>query len=178
MAGWIAEPDANFGLLVIGNEAIPQTAKTIASREHADGSVHPTLELTVRSGLRGAIYASVAGLALTHTVGKAMWAGLLTSGAAFLRTPKCEDSARFSQVLRVVWQEAVLLALLLVAMTSMLFDRGLIDPAMTLWMVMLAVQSLPYAATFITASISAMSNRAAEMTPEQPAIDPAVPKAA
>lgn len=132
----------------------------------------------VRSGLRGAAYASVAGLALTHTVGKAMWSGLLTSGAPFLRTPKCEDSARFSQVLRVVWQEAVLLALLLVAMTSMLFDRGLIDPAMTLWMVMLAVQSLPYAATFITASISAMSNRGAEATPETPAVDPAVPKAA
>jgi hypothetical protein len=45
-------------------------------------------------------------------------------------------------------------------------------------MVMLAVQSLPYAATFITASISAMSNRAAESTPEKPAMDPAVPKAA
>jgi hypothetical protein len=50
---WIADPDANYGLLVIGNEAVPQTAKTIASREHADASVHPTLELTVRSGLSG-----------------------------------------------------------------------------------------------------------------------------
>ena len=132
----------------------------------------------VRSGLRGALYASVAGLSLTHTVGKAMWSGLLTSGAPFLRTPKCEDSARFSQVLRVVWQETVLLALLLIAMTSMLFDRGLIDPAMTLWMVMLAVQSLPYAATFTTASISAMSNRAAETRPQAPAVEPAVPEAA
>ncbi len=114
--------------------------------------------LKVRSGLKGAVYASIAGLSLTHTVGKAMWAGLLTSGAAFLRTPKCEDSARFSQVLRVVWQETTLLALLLIAMVSMLFDRGLTDPAVTLWMVMLGVQALPYAATFITASISAQSN--------------------
>ena len=132
----------------------------------------------VRSGLRGAVYASVAGMALTHTAGKAMWSGLLTSSKPFLRTPKCADSARFSQVLRVVWQETVLLGLLLVAMISMLFDRGLIDPAMTLWMVMLAVQSLPYAATFATASISAMSNRAAETAPQAPAIDPEVPKAA
>ena len=44
--------------------------------------------------------------------------------------------------------------------------------------VMGAVQSLPYAATFITASISAMSNRAAETTPQAPAVDPAVPEAA
>ena len=115
----------------------------------------------VRSGLKGAVYASIAGLALTHTVGKAMWAGLLTSGAPFLRTPKCADSARFSQVLRVVWQETTLLALLLLAMFSMLFDRGLQDPAVTLWMVMLGVQSLPYAATFLTASISAQSNAGA-----------------
>jgi hypothetical protein len=132
----------------------------------------------VRSGLRGALNASVAGLSLNHTVGKAMWSGLLTSGAPFLRTPKCEDSARFSQVLRVVWQETVLLGLLLVAMISMLFDRGLTDPAVTLWMVMLAVQSLPYAATFMTASVSAESNRSAEATPQAPAVDPVVPKAA
>ena len=73
-----------------------------------------------------------------------MWAGLFTSGKPFLRTPKCADPAQFSQVLRVVWQETTLLALLLVAMISMGFDRGFQDPAVTLWMVMLGVQSLPY----------------------------------
>ena len=113
----------------------------------------------VRSGFRGALKASVAGLALTHTVGKAVWTGLLTAGKPFMRTPKCEDPAKFSQVLRVIWQETVLLAGLLAAMVSMGFDRGFVDPAVTLWMVMLGVQSLPYAATFITASISATSNK-------------------
>ena len=123
----------------------------------------------VRSGFLGALKASVAGLSLTHTVGKAVWTGLLTAGKPFMRTPKCEDPAKFSQVLRVVWQETVLLAGLLAAMVSMGFDRGFEDPAVTLWMVMLGVQSLPYAATFITASISAMSNRkpqAAALMPE------------
>ena len=107
----------------------------------------------------GALKASVAGLALTHAVGKAVWTGLLTAGKPFMRTPKCEDPAKFSQVLRVVWQETVLLVGLLAAMVSMGFDRGFEDPAVTLWMVMLGVQSLPYAATFVTASISAMSNK-------------------
>jgi exo-beta-1,3-glucanase (GH17 family)/cellulose synthase/poly-beta-1,6-N-acetylglucosamine synthase-like glycosyltransferase len=113
----------------------------------------------VRSGIKGALMASVAGLSLTHTVGKAVWSGLLTASKPFMRTPKCENPALFSQVLRVVWQETVLLVGLLAAMISMAFDRGFEDPAVSLWMVMLGVQSLPYAATFATASISAMSNK-------------------
>jgi hypothetical protein len=52
VAGWIAEPDTNVGLIVIGNETTRQTTKAIASREHADAAVHPVLELTVRSGVR------------------------------------------------------------------------------------------------------------------------------
>ncbi|HEY2836616.1 MAG TPA: glycosyltransferase family 2 protein [Rhizomicrobium sp.] len=130
----------------------------------------------VRSGFRGALKASVAGLALTHTVGKAVWTGLFTGGKPFMRTPKCEDSAKFSQVLRVVWQETVLLAGLLTAMVSMGFDRGFVDPAVTLWMVMLGVQSLPYAATFATASISAMSNKKPQPAALVP--QPALTKAA
>jgi hypothetical protein len=92
-------------------------------------------------------------------VGKAVWTGLLTSGKPFLRTPKCADPADFGQVLRVVWQEAVLLALLTMAMISMGFARGFQDPAVSLWMVMLGVQALPYLATMVTARISARSNR-------------------
>jgi hypothetical protein len=86
----------------------------------------------------------------------------MTSGKPFLRTPKCADPASFTQVLRVVWQETALLALLLAAMVSMGFDRGFQDPAVSLWMVMLGVQALPYSATFATACISAMSNKQGE----------------
>jgi hypothetical protein len=123
----------------------------------------------VRSGFWGALVASVAGMALTHSVGKAVWTGLLTSGKPFLRTPKCADPADFAQVLRVVWQEAALLALLLMAMVSMGFDRGFQDPAVSLWMVMLGVQSLPYLATMVTARISARSNRTSGALPAETA---------
>jgi exo-beta-1,3-glucanase (GH17 family)/cellulose synthase/poly-beta-1,6-N-acetylglucosamine synthase-like glycosyltransferase len=122
----------------------------------------------VRSGFKGAMMASVAGLSLTHTVGKAMWTGLFTSGKPFLRTPKCADPALFSQVLRVVWQETTLLVLLIAAMISMAFDRGFEDPAVSMWMVMLGVQSLPYAATFFTATVSALSNQKHVRTPATP----------
>lgn len=119
----------------------------------------------VRSGFWGALVASVAGMALTHSVGKAVWTGLLTSSKPFLRTPKCADPANFTQVLRVIWQEAVLFTLLVMAMISMGFDRGFQDPAVTMWMVMLGIQSLPYAATLITAKISARANRKPETLP-------------
>ena len=130
----------------------------------------------VRSGVKGALLASVAGLSLTHAVGKAVWSGLLTSNQPFLRTPKCTDPAQFSQALRVVWQETLLLVGLLAAMVSMGFDRGFEDPAVSLWMVMLGVQSLPYAATFVTASISAISNKKQQAVPVVP--EPALSKAA
>jgi hypothetical protein len=130
----------------------------------------------VRSGVKGALMASVAGLSLTHAVGKAVWSGLLTSKQPFMRTPKCADPALFSQALRVVWQETFLLVGLVAAMISMGFDRGFEDPAVSLWMVMLGVQSLPYAATFVTAAISAMSNKKAQVAPVVP--EPVLSKAA
>jgi cellulose synthase/poly-beta-1,6-N-acetylglucosamine synthase-like glycosyltransferase/exo-beta-1,3-glucanase (GH17 family) len=113
----------------------------------------------VRSGMLGAVEASVAGLSLTHTVGKAAIAGLFTSNKPFLRTPKCENPALFSQALRVVWQEATLFGLCMSAVLAMVvLNDGLSDPAAILWMIMLTVQSLPYVASIVTAGLSAASN--------------------
>ena len=65
-------------------------------------------------------------------------------------------------------------------MISMGFDRGFQDPAVTLWMVMLGVQSLPYLATMVTARISARSNRTGARWRRAAAADsqPALPEAA
>lgn len=119
----------------------------------------------VRSGVSGALMASIAGLSLTHAVGKAVLSGLFSSGKPFLRTPKCEDPALFSQALRGVWQETTLFCLCVLAVISVAVNGGFEDPAATLWMVMLSVQSLPYAATVATAALSAMSNARGEKTP-------------
>jgi exo-beta-1,3-glucanase (GH17 family)/cellulose synthase/poly-beta-1,6-N-acetylglucosamine synthase-like glycosyltransferase len=133
----------------------------------------------VGSGVRGAVIASIAGLALTHTVGKAVLVGLLTSGKPFLRTPKCEDPADFAQVLRSAWQETTLLGLCAAAVIAMMFERGFEDPAAMLWMTMLIIQSLPYAATVATAWVSARSYGRG-VRPEVPATQskPVLPKAA
>jgi len=138
----------------------------------------------VGSGVLGTLAASTAGLALTYTVGKAVLAGIFTSRKPFLRTPKCEDPADFGQVLRLAWQETTLMSLLFLAIGTMIYDRGFDDPAATLWMTMLAIQSLPYVATVTTAGLSAFANartkraRPVAATAAKAASDPVLPKAA
>ena len=60
-----------------------------------------------------------------------------------------------------------------------MFERGFEDPAAMLWMTMLIIQSLPYAATVATAWVSARSYGRG-MRPEIPATQnkPVLPKAA
>jgi cellulose synthase/poly-beta-1,6-N-acetylglucosamine synthase-like glycosyltransferase len=183
LSGWLPWISDGLGMMVTlmalvwtllmwtipGHIDVPMPALSAAAMALFATKMLKTLVLyppKVGSGLYGAFSASVAGLSLTHSVGKAVWSGLMTSGKPFLRTPKCADPASFTQVFRVVWQETVLLVLLLAAMVSMAFDRGFQDPAVSLWMVMLGVQSLPYAATFATACISAVSNKQAEAAPQ------------
>ncbi|MEI9932193.1 MAG: glycosyltransferase [Rhizomicrobium sp.] len=127
----------------------------------------------VRSGFKGALMASISGLALNHSVAKAVTAGLLTSGKPFLRTPKCGDPALLSQALRVVWQETTLLVLCILSIVSVYLVRGIDDPAAVLWTVMLAVQATPYLATVVTAILSAVSNKARSTVLITPAPPPA-----
>ncbi|MGD0193206.1 MAG: hypothetical protein ABSD74_20920, partial [Rhizomicrobium sp.] len=82
--------------------------------------------------------------------------------------------------------EITLLALCVIAIIAMLM-RDSDDPAAMLWTAMLAIQSLPYAASVVTAGLSALSNRrpavaatavaAATLSPVPPT-DPALTKAA
>jgi cellulose synthase/poly-beta-1,6-N-acetylglucosamine synthase-like glycosyltransferase len=136
----------------------------------------------VRSGFLGALAASVAGLALTHTVAKAVWTGIFTSGKPFMRTPKCEDPARLSQVLRMAWQETVLFLACVLAFCSMINEHTFESPAVMLWMTMLAIQAMPYAATVVTAVLSAFHNTRSVPAPmvESPANEakPILPHAA
>ncbi len=45
---WKSNPGRNFGWILIGDETLPQTAKSFASRETPDLSLRPTLEVTYR----------------------------------------------------------------------------------------------------------------------------------
>jgi len=45
---WKSTPSRNFGWILISDEAMPQTAKSFASREAADSLLRPILRVTYR----------------------------------------------------------------------------------------------------------------------------------
>ena len=51
--GWLQTPSSNFGWLVLGDEASPQTAKRFGSREDPTVSEQPLL--TIQYTLQGAV---------------------------------------------------------------------------------------------------------------------------
>ena len=192
LSGWLPWISDGLGLIVTlfallwtllmalspGYFDVPMAALSAAALALFAAKTLKTLLLypqKVGSGIVGALKASTAGLSLTHTCGKAVIAGLFTSKKPFLRTPKCEDPARISQVLRQIWQEATLFTACMMGLVSMGTGRGFEDPAATLWMVMLTIQSLPYLATVVTAVLSAWSN--ARLLPSQRlALAPGAPR--
>ena len=109
----------------------------------------------VGTGFKGAFQASIAGLALSHTVGKAVWKGLFTSSMPFLRTPKCEDAAPIRQVILLASEELILLSLVIAAVVTTAMTRNFGDPATVVWIATLCVQAIPFVATLIMAFISA-----------------------
>ena len=100
--------------------------------------------------------ATLSGLALTHTVAKAILLGFITSGRPFVRTPKCEGTRPFSSVFRMVREEMGLLVLLLGAAATFAWMQHFDNMIGHLWVAVLLVQAVPYAAAVITAIINVL----------------------
>jgi cellulose synthase/poly-beta-1,6-N-acetylglucosamine synthase-like glycosyltransferase/exo-beta-1,3-glucanase (GH17 family) len=101
-----------------------------------------------------ALGASLAGLSLTHTVALGTLQGLFTSGKPFMRTPKYEEQGPLISGLLVIWQELLLLSLLVTGIVMVYREELLNNTSGHLWMAVLAVQAVPYVATFLTILIS------------------------
>lgn len=56
--GWISNPSANFGWILIGNETLDQTAKRIATREATTAANRPTLSVTYTSTVLASVTSS------------------------------------------------------------------------------------------------------------------------
>jgi exo-beta-1,3-glucanase (GH17 family)/cellulose synthase/poly-beta-1,6-N-acetylglucosamine synthase-like glycosyltransferase len=113
----------------------------------------------VGANFRQTAAAAIAGLALTHTIGFAVLKGLFTRGEPFFRTPKNADSARVMQALGAARSEIVMmLGLWLsawgVSHSTTLQTRG---PDRLAWIVVLLIQSVPYASSLIVSLASAFA---------------------
>lgn len=110
----------------------------------------------VNPSLAAAMSASLVGLSLSYTVGRAVLSGLVTTGQPFLRTPKCEAANSVVVAVRGVGSEMLFLLSLLLAALAIILGTGADDPAETAWLAALAVMSTPFAATLAVALLSGL----------------------
>ncbi len=115
--------------------------------------------------LKDAFCAALAGLALSHTIAKAVLYGFFTSSIPFFRTPKNADNHGFWVAISEAREEMFIMLLLWGAALGIYLVQGLPSNDMRFWVVMLLVQSLPYVAALIMAFLSSLPKPAAAPEP-------------
>jgi len=102
--------------------------------------------------------ATIAGLALSHTIAKAMITGLFTKRVPFYRTPK-KVKLKSKKAFNAAREEFLLmLALWLAAyVLSLREDSNTLD--LLLWIIVLLIQSIPYLASVYMSLVSHISQR-------------------
>ena len=113
----------------------------------------------VNCTFRQSLGASLAGLALTYTVGRAVIYGLATSRLPFMRTPKMDERATLGMALGMARGELVLTILLWLAAIVLWTTNGVLDPEARLWSVFMVVQSLPFFAAVLVSVVNAAEQR-------------------
>ncbi|MBS5839094.1 MULTISPECIES: glycosyltransferase [Pseudomonas] len=118
--------------------------------------------------LKDAFAAALAGLALSHTIAKAVLYGFFTTSIPFFRTPKNADNHGFWVAISEAREEVFIMLLLWGAAVGIFFVQGLPSNDMRFWVVMLLVQSLPYLAALVMAFMSSLP-KPVEASEELPA---------
>jgi exo-beta-1,3-glucanase (GH17 family)/cellulose synthase/poly-beta-1,6-N-acetylglucosamine synthase-like glycosyltransferase len=111
----------------------------------------------VGANLRQTVAAALAGLGLTHTIGMAAVKGLLTRSEPFFRTPKQGTSGGLAHALRAAREETLMMSGLIlsawaVSHTGLRENSG---PDRLAWIVVLLIQSVPYASSLLVSLVSA-----------------------
>jgi exo-beta-1,3-glucanase (GH17 family)/cellulose synthase/poly-beta-1,6-N-acetylglucosamine synthase-like glycosyltransferase len=104
---------------------------------------------------RQTLAAALAGLALSHTIARAMWAGLVTRSKPFLRTPKMERSKALVKAIGAAREETLLTVALWLAAAAIIHESGSDTLDVLLWVIVLLVQSIPYVAALLVSVVSA-----------------------
>ncbi|MGH7070886.1 MAG: glycosyltransferase, partial [Acetobacteraceae bacterium] len=125
----------------------------------------------VPCGFAERLGAAAAGLALSHTIGKAVVKGLVTNRAPFLRTPKMKDAPALVQGLAMAREEFLLLLLTWAAMFGVGLVHHLATWEVKLWCLILLTQSLPYLAA-VSVSVLAVRPKRRRLPAPAPALLP------
>ncbi len=116
----------------------------------------------VPCGLADRLGAALGGLALSHSIGKAVWKGLFTNRLPFLRTPKMKNAPALVQGLVMAREEGLILAATWTALALVGFGHHWATLETKLWCVVLLTQSLPYLASVTVSILAAMPAKVAK----------------
>ena len=124
----------------------------------------------VDATLRQSLAAAVAGLALSHTISRAMIAGMFSDKLGFYRTPKLAQAPALIRALADAREEGFfVIAFWLGAMlVSLRYDAYQLD--LKIWIAVLLVQSIPYFSSVLVSLISAMQWLPASLVGVMPAM--------
>jgi exo-beta-1,3-glucanase (GH17 family)/cellulose synthase/poly-beta-1,6-N-acetylglucosamine synthase-like glycosyltransferase len=109
----------------------------------------------VGANFRQTAAAAIAGLALTHTIGIAVVKGLFTRSEPFFRTPKHAQSQRLLQALGAAHNETLMMLGLWLSAWGVSLSTTTKGPDRFAWIVVLLIQSVPYASSLIASLASA-----------------------
>jgi exo-beta-1,3-glucanase (GH17 family)/cellulose synthase/poly-beta-1,6-N-acetylglucosamine synthase-like glycosyltransferase len=116
----------------------------------------------VGASVRQTLAAAVAGLALTHTIGKAVVKGLLTRSEPFFRTPKRGSTSGLLHALAAAREETLMMIGLVLSAWAVGHlvpsegpERFAWGPDRVAWIVVLLIQAVPYASSLIVSLMSA-----------------------
>jgi exo-beta-1,3-glucanase (GH17 family)/cellulose synthase/poly-beta-1,6-N-acetylglucosamine synthase-like glycosyltransferase len=110
----------------------------------------------VGANLRQTFAAALAGLALSHTIGIAVMKGLFTSNEPFFRTPKQAQPHALFKALASAREETLLMVTLWLAAWGIeRIPQEIGSPDLNMWVAVLLIQSIPYAASLIVSLVSA-----------------------
>lgn len=122
----------------------------------------------VGANIRQTLAAALAGLALSHTIGMAVIKGLFTRNEPFFRTPKSKQPHAIEGIAAARYESLMLIAILLatLGLTRQIaigpdvligIPEELKGPDVSVWVAVLLIQAVPYAAAVLVSLVSALS---------------------
>jgi cellulose synthase/poly-beta-1,6-N-acetylglucosamine synthase-like glycosyltransferase len=123
----------------------------------------------MRVPLATSLGAAIAGLALSHTIGKAVAFGMVTRTIPFFRTPKLATHGGAWQAVAEAREELYVMLLLWGGAIGMVLLHHLDTTDAWAWLLMLLVQSLPYLAAVLMSWMAVLA-RPREAATDVPAV--------
>ncbi|HEX5539678.1 MAG TPA: glycosyltransferase, partial [Methylophilaceae bacterium] len=133
------------------------------------GALGPVLyRKTMHCGWLDILGASLASLGLSHAIARGVFMGIVQKEGVFKPTAKGKGTAKPS-LLSPIREEFLLLLALILCSVAMLYTRGIDNIDARLWVIMLALQSLPYLSTVLCQLIAQLPDRSVAAPVHQPA---------